>query len=320
MLDKKIKKLKELLKNKNIAVAFSGGVDSTLLLKIAKEVSNEVIAVTVDIGAIPKNQITEAKKIAREIGVKHKIIKENFLEYEWFQHEKYRCYFCKKRMYKLIKNFVGEKFEIIDGTNVTDMLEDRPGIVANYEENIKSPLVEAQISHDEAAEYLKNKNIRHLKDTTCLATRVKKGKLTKNKIKRINKAENIVKKFFAGNIRVRDLDGIAVIEAEKFNIDEKILEKLCKSLKKLGFKKVLLDIEGYKKKYNIKQKNNELIVTLPYQINLKDCKERYVIKKGKIYLDSGVVILSKNGKIHVKSNNPTNTLFKVLSCIRRDSI
>ena len=151
-LQQKIEKVKEYLKDKEVLVAFSGGADSTLVAKIAKDATKNALAVTVDNGVLPPDCISNAKQIAEEIGISHEVIKEDFLKDEAFKsNPPQRCFICKNKMYSKLQDVAMEKgFEIIvDGTNISDLLEDRPGIMVNYEKNIASPLVYAGFTEDE---------------------------------------------------------------------------------------------------------------------------------------------------------------------------
>ena len=153
----KLKKLKDYLKNKKLLVAFSGGADSSLIAFMAHNVSKESIAVTIDNGVMPSDFIGNATKIAKEIGIEHLVLKEDFLEDEAFQsNPRNRCYICKNKMYTKLMDIAKEdNFEVVDGTNITNLLEDRPGIMVNYKKNIKSPLVMAGFTVEDVKSVLK---------------------------------------------------------------------------------------------------------------------------------------------------------------------
>jgi len=157
-LEEKIEKIRENLKDKRVLVAFSGGADSTIVAKIANDVSESTIAVTVDNGVLPTDCILNANEIAKKIGIEHIVMKEDFLEDEAFRfNHPNRCFICKNKMYAKLNDIAREmEFDTIaDGTNISDLLEDRPGIMVNYDKNILSPLVYAGVTSKEVREILK---------------------------------------------------------------------------------------------------------------------------------------------------------------------
>ncbi len=331
-LQAKIKQVENILKDKKVIVAFSGGSDSTLIAKIASKVSREVIAVTIDTGTLPAEVTRNASDIASKLGIPHKIIKENFLEYENFrENTSQRCFFCKDRMYAILESIAeDEGFDIIvDGTNITDMLEDRPGIMANYKRKIRSPLLEAKITEKDVIEYLKRENINYAPNTTCLATRIK-GPITTDKINIISYAENIIKDLTGLNlVRVRDFNGIAVIQADDTSklLDIDLLEYIVEKFKSAGFKSVHLDIEGYRKNRGEligAQKNNRTIfkLKLPYPIDLEKTSFNFKHRREDPQrLNNSIVKISEDGEITIEKvkdkKEAERVLLEILSSIRR---
>jgi pyridinium-3,5-biscarboxylic acid mononucleotide sulfurtransferase len=289
-LIEKLGKIKEYLKDKKVLVAFSGGADSTLVAMIAQEVSLNPIAVTVDNGVLPPDCITRAEEIAAKIGIEHLVVKEDFMEDEAFRsNPPTRCYICKKKMYIKLEEVAQPKDidAIVDGTNISDLLEDRPGIMVNYEKKIMSPLVNAGLTGEEVRDALKMLNMPYSESTTCLATRISENtEITPKKINRISYAESLIKSVAGVDVvRVRDQDGVALIEVgdvEKL-LNTRIINHVDSELKAVGFKRVTIDIGGYgdsKKDFMVYKpckdvKDKIMFETeLPYRIDMeKTCGE-----------------------------------------------
>jgi len=343
----KIEKVKEYLKDKEVLVAFSGGADSTLVAKIARDTAKNALAVTIDNGVLPPYCISNAKQIADGIGISHEVIKEDFLKDEAFKsNSPQRCFICKNKMYSKLQDVAGEKgFEIIvDGTNISDLLEDRPGIMVNYEKNILSPLVYAGITFEEVREALKMLNISYSISTTCFATRISiNSEITPEKINRISYAESLIKNIIGeGPVRVRDYDDIARIEvgnvAKLLNMG--VLNHINSELKAVRFKGVTLDIEGYgddKKDLVVykpcKDEENKIMfeTELPYEIDIKKtCVELESLGSPKCSEEMGIAMVEtegrnvtvfRNGKVVarrvVDKEDAENLLIEVLPLIRR---
>ncbi len=346
-LEPKLEKLKDYLKNKKLLVAFSGGADSSLVAYIASEVSKESIAVTVDNGVMPPDCIGNAKKIAGAIGIKLSIIKEDFLDDESFRsNPPNRCYICKNKMYsKLVEIAEENNLEVVDGTNITDLLEDRPGVMVNYGKNIKSPLVKAGFTSEDVRNVLQTLNIDYSKSTTCMATRISKNsEITPKRINRVNYAESLLKGLSGSEVvRVRDQDGVALIELGngKKLLNSRILNHVDSELKAVGFKRVTLDIGGYgdsKKDLVIykpcKDEKHKIMfeTELPYTINIEEtCEQLKTLGDVKCSVEMGIAMLEiqgrnvtifKTGKIVarrvVDKEDAENLLVEVLPSIRRN--
>ena len=151
-LDEKIEKVENTIKNRKIAIAFSGGADSTLLAYLASKVSDKPIAITIDNHIFPTGFIKHCKKTAKEFGIKHKVIDLNFYEYEnLLSNKSDRCFVCRDLMYGNIKKYATDNgYEsVLDGNNISDLVLDRPGILITYKNNIESPFIHAKLTSKE---------------------------------------------------------------------------------------------------------------------------------------------------------------------------
>ncbi|QGT44014.1 tRNA(Ile)-lysidine synthase [Clostridium botulinum] len=240
---------------KSVAVAFSGGVDSTLLLKSAKEaLGDNAISITIVSPYIPKWEIREARELVDKIGIKSYFVEVPMLE-EIRSNPEDRCYICKKSVFNKIKDLAREKGikYIVDGTNADDTKDYRPGMRALKELDVKSPLLDNSINKEEIRVLSKELQL----DTwdkpayACLLSRIPYNQKIKEKdLDRIEKAEVYMMKLGFRAVRVRSHGNLARIEVpqkERVKLfNEDILDKISKELKELGFKYVTVDIEGYK--------------------------------------------------------------------------
>ncbi len=241
-----------------VLIALSGGVDSALVAYAAfQKLGDKAIAVTADYKTLSKDELNSAQKICSEIGIEQIIINYNELENENFvRNDNKRCFYCRDELaVKLIH--LGEKLNvktIVDGTQLDDLGDYRPGIDALRSNGIKSPLVEIGFTKNEIRN--ESKKIRlsvyDRPTNSCLASRIPWGqRVTAERLTRIEVGESFVKQILDVNqVRVRDFDGVAKIEIEKKEIEQlsdKIkLNEITSKLEQIGFKSVLIDPEGYK--------------------------------------------------------------------------
>lgn len=310
-LESKIYELESFLKDKKSVLAFSGGSDSTLLAFILSKVSPDSLLVTIDNNMMSKEFIDFCKKQAEIFNLKHEIIELDFLKDETFINNSYdRCYECRKLMYEnimKIPDFNGYDY-FIEGTNITDLLEDRPGILVRNLINITSPLIECNITKDEVYEMIEYFNLEYSNDTTCLATRIKTDqKVDCEKLNLVYNAEKLIKsKIDQKNIRVRIDNSTAIITVDKPSelLDEDLMTDIRNKLQKMGFKKVFLDLTGYEKtklEYSVDEKGN-YYYKLPYEIDLEKTSKKLKNSESKAFKSEDTliyddIIIEKNGKI-----------------------
>lgn len=252
----KLEQLKNnLQKMGKVAIAFSGGTDSTFLLKVAYDVLGEnAIAITTNASTFPKIELEQAKQFAEKIGIEHIIIESEEIENEKIsKNPNNRCYYCKKEMFSKMKQIANRKKinYLLDGSNTDDVSDYRPGMKALRELDIISPLIKVSLNKKEIRELSKMINL----DTwnkpafACLASRFPYGvKITKSRLEQVEKAELHLYHLGMKQFRVRYHNDIARIEVSKDDFETvlKNSDEITQRFKELGFKYVTLDIEGYR--------------------------------------------------------------------------
>jgi len=251
----KLQKLKKILHYyPGVVVAFSGGVDSTLLLKVARDVLNEkVVAVTAVSQLYPESEINQAKKIARLLKIKHLIIHSDELKNSDFvRNPENRCYYCKIELFKNLKAIAKEyDYVVLEGSNYSDLKDFRPGMAAAKKMNIRSPLVEAKLTKAEIRSLAKRLRLPNWNKPSmaCLASRIPYGvKINRKILKRIEEAEEILRNLIFSQFRVRDYFPLARIEIlqDEFKKIFRYRNQIIRLFKKIGYKYITLDIEGYR--------------------------------------------------------------------------
>ncbi|MEA4848692.1 MAG: ATP-dependent sacrificial sulfur transferase LarE [Clostridiaceae bacterium] len=253
---KKLDSLKKIIRNTGGAVvAFSGGVDSTFLLKVASEVlGDKVIAVTANSETYPKRELEEAELFARTQGIKHIVIETLELEIAGFaDNPPDRCYYCKHELFSKLIGIAkdnGMGF-VLDGSNFDDGNDYRPGMLAAKELGVISPLKEAQLTKEEIRELSRELGLSTWDKPSfaCLSSRFPYGtKITPEKLAVIAEAEDFIRGLGFRELRVRHHDTIARIEVAKADLGRIITfaDEITKKLKSLGFIYVTLDLSGYK--------------------------------------------------------------------------
>ena len=241
----------------SVLVAYSGGTDSTFLLKVASDVlGDKAIAVTASSETYTPGELQEAKKNADIIGVKHVVIRTNELDDPKFlSNPPDRCYYCKAELFT--KLFVLAKEHdlnhVIDGSNCDDVKDFRPGMKAAAEFHVKSPLKEAGFTKEEIRALSKEMNLPtwDKPPLPCLSSRFPYGtEITREKVSRVASAEEFLATLGIRQLRVRDHENIARIEVPRADmpmfLDEKISKQITEKFKALGYTYVALDLQGYR--------------------------------------------------------------------------
>lgn len=250
-------RMRELV-SEDICLAFSGGVDSSLLLKVAADAAAEtgkkVYAVTFDSRLHPSCDLRIARQVAGELGGIHQVMEVDELEQEEIRMNPVnRCYLCKRHLFMTLKKLAGEKGvrRILDGTNEDDMHVYRPGIRALKELGIISPLAELHITKEAvkgmASEY--GISVASRPSTPCMATRLPYNtRIDYDVLDRIAQGEAYLRDVLPGNVRLRLHGGIARLEVdnEAFARLLDMRADVVRQLKGLGFTYVALDLEGFR--------------------------------------------------------------------------
>jgi uncharacterized protein len=242
---------------KGVIVALSGGVDSALVAHAAHaSLGRAALAVTADYKTLAQEELESAKTVCREIGIRHLIIEYDELKNEDFvKNDKNRCFHCRTELSKHLLD-VAKKEEItliVDGTNLDDLGDYRPGIVALQNSGVRSPLVETGFTKQEVRDAARQVglSVHDRPSNACLASRIPWGqRITAQRLARIEMGEIFVKQIFgAKQVRVRDIDGNAKIEIginELHLLQKEKLEELEAKLKSIGFDSMTVDEEGYR--------------------------------------------------------------------------
>lgn len=257
-----MKKLEQLVNwfddKRRVLVALSGGVDSALVAYAAfQKLKGDAIAVTADYKTLSQEELISAKQICAEIGIRHIIINYNELENENFvRNDKNRCFYCRTELATHLSSIAKQHYVdvIVDGTNLDDLVDYRPGIKALSDNGIKSPLVETGFTKQDVREEAKKAGllVYDRPSNSCLASRIPWGqRVTMERLARIEVAEMVVKQTTgAKQVRVRDLNGTAKIELglDELHLlsDKSKLEELDNKLHQIGFISVMVDPDGYK--------------------------------------------------------------------------
>ena len=272
-----------------VIVALSGGVDSALVAYAAYEkLGNSAVAVTADYRTLSQEELTSAKSVCTEIGLRHILLKYDELENPKFvQNDNTRCYHCKTELGSRLTNLakeMGGSWTLVDGTNLDDLGDYRPGIEAMRTYDVRSPLVEVGFTKDDVRRvaHTVGLSVHDRPSNSCLASRIPWGeRITAQRLARVELGERIVKQITgARQVRVRDVRGFARIEvgaeslylfsdniqnanvsakpydnhndthdtctADKLVAPHTILEMIREKLAMIGFDGVAIDPEGYK--------------------------------------------------------------------------
>ena len=256
-VEQKYKKLQEIIGSlENVVVAFSGGVDSTFLLKVCVDVlgKTNVVGFIGESPTCPDREIEEAKGLATLIGAEHLIRETTEMEDSNFiQNDKSRCYYCKSHLFLKAREIANEKgyLHIVEGSILVDKDDFRPGRKACKEQNVRSPLLEAGLTKNEIRELSKALSLpTHDKPAfACLSSRIPYGvSIDEQALKKIERSEDFLRSLGIRQLRVRYHGTIARIEVMPEDFEKLIThrEKISEALQVYGFAYVTIDLNGYR--------------------------------------------------------------------------
>ena len=240
---------------KSAVIAFSGGVDSTFLARIAKDVfEDKLLLITATSSTYPFYELEEAKSLATLLGIKHKIIVSEEIDIPGYSdNPPDRCYYCKSELFGKIKYIASnEGYEaVFDGSNADDLKDFRPGMKAKQEKGVTSPLADSGFTKSDIRHFSEKLNLPTAtkQSYACLASRFPYGeKITKVKLDRLALAEFEVRKLGFTQFRIRSHENLARFEFIPSEMDKAwgIKEKLAEICKNSGFNYITIDLRGYR--------------------------------------------------------------------------
>lgn len=282
-LENKINIVENILRDKKVAIGFSGGADSTLMAYLSSKVAKDTLAITIDNHLLPTGFVENTKKVAKSFGIKHEIIDINFYDKEYFLlNDSKRCYNCRNLMYSKIEEVALENgFNFIcDGNNISDLIIDRPGILVTYNKGFKTPFIIAKLTSKEIHSYLNRNNIPYSRSTTCLATRIPTNtRTTPEKIQRISYCEDyILSNTNCEIVKVRDNGKFGIVEVDNLNeiLSNDKFKHINNELKRQGFGKVALNLSQIDDDEHIAIdfNNGSFSYQLPFTINIENTKKQ----------------------------------------------
>lgn len=238
-----------------VMVAFSGGIDSTLVLALAQqELGKKAVAATAVSPSLAQHDLENAQRLAREIGVEHILLQSTETEDPRYQrNDPQRCYFCKTNVYDTLISYAGQEgfTWILDGTNADDLGDHRPGLRAAREHGVRSPLQECGITKAEIRSWAQELGLRNWNQpaNACLSSRIPYGsEVTPEKLAQVEAAEAALRNLGFSQFRVRHHDQVARIEVPKEELSQAVESSsaITEAVQQAGFLYVTLDLAGFR--------------------------------------------------------------------------
>lgn len=241
----------------SVLVAYSGGVDSAFLLKVAVDtLGDRALAVTARSASYPERELEEAMELATSIGAKHLVVDTHEMEREsYVSNPSNRCYYCKTELWDTLAPIAAERgiLALADGFNADDVGDYRPGAVAAREHGVRSPLLEAGLTKQEIRALSREMGLPTWDKPAmaCLSSRVPYGeRISREKLEQIDRAEQLLRELGFRQVRVRHHGDVARIELPPDDMPrffaEGLAEPITRRIKELGFQYVTLDLQGYR--------------------------------------------------------------------------
>lgn len=258
MMNEKLQRLQAILKEmESVLIAYSGGVDSTFLLKVAADVLGEgAVALTALSPTYPAHELEEAKALAEELGLRHLLVESNELKIEHFaRNDPLRCYYCKRELFGILRRRADslQIAHICDGSNADDAGDYRPGLKAAEELGVRHPLIEAGLTKREIRSLSRELGLPTYGkgSMACLSSRFPYGtEITEERVRRVAACEEVLRSMGFDPFRVRYHGKIARIEIAPSGfsrlLDAERLDRLIREFKEAGFTYVTLDLQGFR--------------------------------------------------------------------------